>query len=70
MAIWGCLECSNAVYTTRHLPSLLAFTGFLDAQREELSEAEWRARRSSLLAAGVAPFPPAGADISLTCSVR
>ncbi|MFC0449555.1 hypothetical protein [Rhodococcus jostii] len=44
VAIWGCLECSNAVYTTRHLPSLLAFTDFLDAQREDLPEAEWRAR--------------------------
>ncbi|MGH3285125.1 MAG: hypothetical protein ACRDPD_10665 [Streptosporangiaceae bacterium] len=44
VAIWGCLECPNAVYTTRHLPSLLAFTSFLGAQREELSGAEWRAR--------------------------
>lgn len=44
VAIWGCLECPNAVYTTRHLPSLLSFTGFLDAQRDELPEAQWRAR--------------------------
>lgn len=44
VAIWGCLECPNAVYTTRHLPSLLSFTDFLHAQREDLSEAEWRAR--------------------------
>ncbi|MQA63843.1 MAG: hypothetical protein GEU86_20780 [Actinophytocola sp.] len=44
VAIWGCLECPNAVYTTRHLPSLLSFTDFLHAQREDLSEAEWCAR--------------------------
>lgn len=44
VAIWGCLECPNAVYTTRHLPSLLSFTDFLHTQREDLSEAEWRAR--------------------------
>lgn len=29
---------------TRHLPSLLGFTEFLRAEREKLSEAEWRAR--------------------------
>jgi len=44
VAIWGCLECPNAVYTTRHLPSLLRFAGFIDAQRDELPQAEWRAR--------------------------
>src|SRR5664279_4883142 len=43
-AIWGCMECPNAVYTTRHLPSLLGFIDFLRAEREDLSEAEWRAR--------------------------
>jgi hypothetical protein len=42
--IWGCLECPNAVYTTRHLPSLLSFAGFLHAQRDELPQAEWQAR--------------------------
>jgi hypothetical protein len=44
VAIWGCLECPNAVYTTRHLPSLLSFTGFLHAQRDELPPPEWQAR--------------------------
>lgn len=43
-AVWGCLECPNAVYTTRHLPSLLSFTGFLNAQRDELSAPAWQAR--------------------------
>lgn len=44
VAIWGCLECPNAVYTTRHLASLLSFAGFMQAQRDELSAREWQAR--------------------------
>jgi hypothetical protein len=44
VAIWGCLECPNAVYTTRHLPSLLSFIGFLPAQRDELPAPQWQAR--------------------------
>ncbi|MEU9996103.1 hypothetical protein [Streptomyces sp. NPDC050848] len=41
---WGCLECPNAVFTSRHLPSLLSFLDFLERQREEYPAAEWRAR--------------------------
>jgi hypothetical protein len=44
VALWGCLECPNAVFTTRHLPSVLAFLSFVEAQREELSDDEWTAR--------------------------
>jgi len=44
VAIWGCLECPNAVYTSRHLPSLLSFAAFVDAQRDELPDGEWQAR--------------------------
>ena len=36
MAAWGCLECPNAVFTERHLPSLTAFAAFLEDQRGEL----------------------------------
>ncbi|MGW9514180.1 hypothetical protein, partial [Embleya sp. NPDC055610] len=43
-AIWGCMECPNAVFTTRHLPSVYSFAAFLDGQRNELSTAEWKAR--------------------------
>lgn len=43
-AIWGCMECPNAVFTTRHLPSIYSFAAFLDRQRDELSIAEWKAR--------------------------
>lgn len=44
VAVWGCLECPNAVFTTRHLPSLLSFLSFLESQREGYSTAEWTAR--------------------------
>ncbi|MFJ2264438.1 hypothetical protein ACIOKD_40215 [Streptomyces sp. NPDC087844] len=44
VAVWGCLECPNAVFTTRHLPALISFTGFLTAQREEMTMPEWNAR--------------------------
>jgi len=43
-AIWGCMECPNAVFTTRHLPSIYNFAAFLENQRDELSAAEWKAR--------------------------
>lgn len=42
--IWGCLECSNAVYTTRHLPSVLLFLDFIETQREQFSTTEWQSR--------------------------
>jgi hypothetical protein len=44
VAIWGCLECPNAVFTTRHLPSVLAFLDFVEQQREMLPAGEWKAR--------------------------
>ncbi|WP_336215997.1 hypothetical protein [Nonomuraea sp. LPB2021202275-12-8] len=44
VAVWGCLECPNAVFTTRHLPSLLSFLAFTEQQRDELPAAEWKAR--------------------------
>ncbi|NRQ33908.1 hypothetical protein HII36_18910 [Nonomuraea sp. NN258] len=44
VAVWGCLECPNAVFTTRHLPSILSFLSFLEKQREEYSVQEWKAR--------------------------
>jgi hypothetical protein len=39
---WGCLECQNAVITSRKIPALLAFVDFLVAQRERLSAQDWR----------------------------
>lgn len=44
VAIWGCLECPNAVHTSRHLPSVLRFLDFVTAQRDELPAEEWEAR--------------------------
>ena len=43
-AVWGCLQCPNAVFTERHLPSLAGFAAFLETQREELPAADWQAR--------------------------
>jgi len=44
VAMWGCLECPNAVFTTRHLPQVLAFLSFTEEQREEYPAAEWELR--------------------------
>jgi hypothetical protein len=41
---WSCLDCSNAVITARKLPALIAFLGFMAAQRESLAEADWEAK--------------------------
>jgi hypothetical protein len=43
-ALWGCLECPNAVFSTRHLPQVLLFLDFIEHQREELSVSEWNSR--------------------------
>jgi hypothetical protein len=42
--MWGCLECPNAVFTTRHLPQVLAFLSFTESQRDEYTAAEWELR--------------------------
>lgn len=42
--VWGCLECPNAVFTQRHLPSLVSFASFLDTRREAMPAPEWDAR--------------------------
>jgi hypothetical protein len=44
VAIWGCVDCPNAVYTARHLPSVLRFLDFIAAQRDELPADEWQVR--------------------------
>jgi hypothetical protein len=38
---WGCLECQNAIVTSRKLPALLAFVDFIVAQRQRLSALDW-----------------------------
>jgi hypothetical protein len=37
----GCLECRNAVITSRKLPALIAFVDFMIAQRTELMASDW-----------------------------
>jgi hypothetical protein len=44
VALWGCLECPNAIFTARHLPQVLTFLDFIERQRDELTEAEWKVR--------------------------
>jgi hypothetical protein len=39
--VWGCLECPNAVITSRHLPTILLFLNRLLAERECLEERAW-----------------------------
>ena len=41
---WGCLDCGNAVITARKLPAILAFLAFIEAEREGLAAADWRAK--------------------------
>ncbi|WP_298280449.1 hypothetical protein [uncultured Bradyrhizobium sp.] len=38
---WGCLDCANAVITSRKLPPILAFLTFIDEQRSSMSQTEW-----------------------------
>lgn len=72
VAVWGCLECPNAVFADRHLPSLVTFAGFLQDQREILSETEWAARYGlswQRLADGVFPaFPPEQLEAARTAA--
>jgi hypothetical protein len=41
LPFWGCLECSNAVITTRKLPAILSFLDFIEDQRKALSAGNW-----------------------------
>ncbi len=42
--VWGCLECPNAVITSRHLPTILLFLNRMVAERERLEERAWAAQ--------------------------
>lgn len=41
-SLWGCLDCPNAVITSRKLPNILLLLGHTIEQRELMSENEWR----------------------------
>lgn len=63
VAVWGCLECPNAVFTERHLPSLTGFARFLADQREQMPAPEWQARfglAHERLTTGILPAFSAG----------
>ncbi|WP_145982157.1 hypothetical protein [Rhodococcus sp. MTM3W5.2] len=40
---WTCLDCSNAIVTSRTLPAILAFLDHLHAQREQMPADAWEA---------------------------
>jgi hypothetical protein len=42
--VWGCLECPNAVITSRHLTAILLFLNRMLAERERLEERAWAAQ--------------------------
>ncbi len=42
--VWGCLECPNAVITSRHLPTILLFLNQMLAERERLEDRTWAAQ--------------------------
>jgi hypothetical protein len=60
--VWGCLECPNAVITSRHLPTILLFLNRMMAERERLEERAWVAqfgRAYARIARQILPaFPP------------
>jgi len=60
---WGCLECSNAVITTRKLPAILSFLDFIEDQRRALHAGDWAVkfgRAHARITADVLPaFGPA-----------
>jgi hypothetical protein len=60
---WGCLDCGNAVITSRKLPALIAFQDFMVAQRDNLHAADWTAKFGQAhrrIAEQILPaFPPA-----------
>ncbi len=60
--VWGCLECPNAVITSRHLPAILAFLNRMIAERERMEAGAWAAqfgRAYARIVRQVLPaFPP------------
>lgn len=42
-AVWGCLDCPNAIITSDRLPALVAFQRHMRDQRPIMDEQEWRA---------------------------
>ena len=41
VAFWSCLDCPNAIITSRKLPAILAFLDHIEGQREALSADAW-----------------------------
>jgi len=43
-AVWGCLDCSNAVFTSSKLPALLSFLNHILQRRNQMSIDAWSTR--------------------------
>jgi hypothetical protein len=59
---WGCLDCPNAVITTRKLPAILAFLAFVEEQRSGLPASDWAAKFGRVHARITAQVLPAFSD--------
>lgn len=66
LPFWGCLECSNAVITTRKLPAILSFVNFIEEQRDGLSAGDWASKFGRAHARITGQILPAFAPAALT----
>ncbi|HUY51246.1 MAG TPA: hypothetical protein VMV92_37000 [Streptosporangiaceae bacterium] len=59
---WSCLDCPNAIITSRKLPAILAFLDHVESQREAMSADAWaqmHARTRNRILTQILPaFPP------------
>jgi hypothetical protein len=59
---WSCLDCPNAIITSRKLPTILAFLDHIEGQREAMSADAWAqlhgGTRERILTQILPAFPP------------
>jgi hypothetical protein len=59
---WSCLDCPNAIITSRKLPAILAFLDHIEAQREAMSADAWAqlhgGTRERILTQILPAYPP------------
>jgi len=59
---WSCLDCPNAIITSRKLPAILAFLDHIEGQREAMSADAWAqlhgGTRERILTQILPAFPP------------
>jgi len=60
---WSCLDCPNAIITSRKLPAILAFLDHIEGQREAMSADAWaqlHSRTRNRIITQILPAFPAG----------